>query len=188
MNTKNTRTHASNLQRSAKRKIHSLLFNKKAASVVISTVILTAGVIAMSIAVLYWTYSMGKITNIEYEKNTAANSNAIEERIGYEHISGSNNNLTVYIINWGKADNIRIAHVLILDNSYRYVGSNMSNIRLKNIDNPSGTSYISGNHLRIGADGFFTTSLSTQLTPNMIYYVRIVTTRGRNFDGSFIAY
>jgi hypothetical protein len=155
--------------------------------VVVSTVILTAGVLAMSIAVLYWTYSMGKITNIEYAENTSANSNAVEERIGFEHINGSSNNVTVYIINWGKADNISIAHVLILDSSYRYVGSNMTNIVLKNMDDPSGNTLISGNKLAIGADGVFTTKISAQLTPDTIYYVRIVTERGRNFDGSFVA-
>ena len=180
---KNRRTHNSNLQLRAKRTLHHLLYNKKAASVVVSTVILTAGVLAMSIAVLYWTYSMGKITNIEYKENTLANSNAVEERIGFEHINGSSNNVTVYVINWGKADNISIAHVLILDSSYNYVGSN-SNVRLSNIDT---NNFISGNHLRIGADGYFNASLSAQLTPDTIYYVRIVTTRGRNFDGSFIA-
>ena len=182
---KNRRTHNSNLQLRAKRALHHLLYNKKAASVVVSTVVLTAGVLAMSIAVLYWTYSMGKITNIEYKENTSANSNAVEERIGFEQISGSNHSVTVYAINWGKADNISIAHVLVLDSSYNYVGSNMSNVRLRNIDAPN--NFISGNHLRIGADGYFNASLSAQLTPDTIYYVRIVTARGRNFDGSFIA-
>jgi multisubunit Na+/H+ antiporter MnhC subunit len=42
-----------------RRAIRVFSFNKKGASPVISTLILTAGVIAMSIAVLYWT--MGKI-------------------------------------------------------------------------------------------------------------------------------
>ena len=81
-----SRTYISTFEMQAKREMRSLLLNKKAASVVLSTVILTAGVIAMSIAVLYWTYSMGKIGNIEYSKNTAASSSAIEEKIGFEVI------------------------------------------------------------------------------------------------------
>ena len=184
---KNRRIHNSNLQLKAKRTLHHWLFNRKAASVVVSTVVLTAGVLAMSIAVLYWTYSMGKITNIEYEENTAANSNAVEERIGFEHINCFGNSITAYIINWGKSDDIGIAHVLILDSSYHYVSSNKSNIVLKDIDDPSGNTLVPGNRLGIGADAVFTTSLSASLTSDTIYYIRIVTTRGRNFDGSFVA-
>ena len=168
----------------AKREMRSLLLNKKAASVVLSTVILTAGVIAMSIAVLYWTYSMGKIGNIEYSKNTAASSSAIWEKLGFEVISGSGNNLTVYLINWGKADDVSIAHVLILNSSYSYVGSNITNIIFKDINSNES---ISGNALNVGHDGFFITSLSTSLNPGDLYYVRIVTSRGRNFDGSFVS-
>jgi len=169
-------------ERKAKRIIRSFRFDKKAASPVVSTLILTAGVIAMSIAVLYWTYSMGKIGNLEYSKSTAASSNAISERIGFEYMTydSSSGNLTVSIINWGKADNVIIAHVLILDSSYNYVGSNISTIVLKSIDN---NQPVSG--LRIGSDAWFTTRTSAPLNQDQIYYIHISTSRGRNFDFPF---
>ncbi len=169
------------------RTIRSLFTSKKAASVVVSTIILTAGVVAMSIAVLYWTYSMGKISNIEYSQNTNATSSAVGERIGFEYVNASSSSLTAYIVNWGKSENIGIAHVIILDSSYHYLGSNSTPIILKNIDFPY--SKIPDNMLHLGRDGFFTTSLylQTALNPTSLYYVRIVTTSGRNFDGSFTA-
>lgn len=179
-----------NLNRLA-REINSICTNKKAASVVVSTIILTAGVIAMSIAVLYWTYSMGKIGNIEYAQNTNATSSAVGERIGFEYVNASNVNsiptLTAFVVNWGKSDNVAIAHVIILDSSYHYLGSNSTPIVLKNIDFPYAK--IPDNKLHLGRDGFFTTSLymQTQLNTNSLYYVRIITTSGRNFDGSFTA-
>ncbi len=183
-----TRRHrlSSNFEIHAKRKIRSLLFNKKAASVVVSTIILTAMVVAVSIAVLYWTQAMSKIGNTEYANNTKASSNAVEERIGFEQVSYSGNSLTVYIINWGKTDNITIAHVLVLDGSYNYVGSNKTTITLTDIDS---NLPILGDTLGIGRDGYFTTPIfnSNSFQTGDIYYVRIVTSDGRNFDDSFIA-
>ena len=170
----------------AKRRIRRLLFNKKAASVVVSTIILTAMVVAVSIAVLYWTQSMSKIGNTEYSKNTKASSNAIGERVGFEQVSYVGNSLTAYIVNWGKTTNVTVAHVLVLDSSYNYIGSNLTTITLRNIDN---NMPLPGNLLRIGTDAFFTTSISNPNSLHLgdLYYIRVVTSGGRNFDGSFVA-
>jgi uncharacterized membrane protein len=180
-NSKSRKPQVSSFELYAKRKAQRLLLNKKAASVVLSTVVLTAGVIAMGIAVLYWTQSMGKIGNLEYSKSTKASINAVEERIGFEYISYSSTSktVTVNIINWGKADNISIARVYVLDTSYSHVAVS-NNVALKNITNNND---ISGNILRLGCEGYFT--ITTTLASNSMYYVRIVTDRGRNFDGSF---
>jgi hypothetical protein len=181
-----TSTKCSNFEKHAKRKIRGLFFNKKAASVVVSTIILTAMVVAASIAVLYWTQSMSKIGNTEYSKNTKASSNAVEERLGFEYVTYAGRSLTVNIVNWGETSNVTIAHVLVLDSSYNYVGSNLTAIRLTDIDNKLP---ISGNSLSSGSDGYFTTIISNpgSLQMNHLYYVRIVTSSGRNFDGSFVA-
>ena len=145
----------------------------------LSTVVLTSCVLGMGIAVLYWTYGIGKVGNIEYSKSTKASINAIEERIGFEYISYSSNNVVVNIINWGKADNISIARVYVLNTSYSHVAVS-NNVALKNITDNNA---ISENKLRLGCEGYFT--ITTNLASNSIYYVRIVTGRGRNFDGSF---
>jgi hypothetical protein len=206
MTNKKNKTHVSTLQLRLKRQILPLLCNKKAASVVVSTLILTAGVVAMSIAVLYWTYGMGKISHIEYTKSTTSNMNAVNERVGFEYVTGSGNRLDLNIINWGKSDNITITHVLVFDSIYSVVGANTGNITLYNIGT---TSKVTGNHLRIGGDAYLgsdilsadrTTIISSltyiSLTPTnpgitlsagLVYYARVVTASGRTYDGSFVA-
>src|SRR3989304_3060361 len=90
----------------AERTIRGLLSSKKAVSVVVSTVVLTAGVLALGIAVLYWAYSWGNLDKLEYSRAVAGSSHAVSERRGLEYISFSraNNQLTVNIINWGRAN------------------------------------------------------------------------------------
>ena len=171
------------IQRLARNVLRGFSSDKKGASQVVSTVILTAGVLAMSIAVLYWTYSMGKIGNIEYEESTTTSSNAVAERIGFEYVTYADGQVTASIINWGKADNITIAHVIVLDSNFNYVGSNTGgNLVLRNVDD--GTA-LTGNLLRTGSDATFTTRVTGQISSGDLYYLRIVTSRGRNFDFAF---
>jgi hypothetical protein len=206
MQRRSRRSQLANFERCAQREFKSILRNKKAASVVVSTIILTAGVVAMSIAVLYWTYSMGKIGNHVYSQNTAASSAAVEERIGIEYAGGSGNSLTLYVINWGKADNVGIIHVLILDRAQNVLGANRGNLTLYSID--SGTP-IPGNKLQIGGDAYLGTAIlspdrtritqsysfvmltptsgGNTLTSGNSYFVRIVTANGRNYDYQFEA-
>ncbi len=170
--------------RLTRKTIRTFSSNKKGASQVLSLLILTAGVIAMSIAVLYWTYSMGKVGNAEYSKSTMASTNAVGERLNVEYMTyDGNSNLTAYVMNWGKSDNITIVHVLVLNSTGGYLGSAVGNgVTLKNIVT---SQPIQGNALRIGQDAYFTAKLSVTLTPDELYYVRFVTSRGRNFDVSF---
>ena len=171
------------IQRLTRKVLRGFSSDKKGASQVVSTVILTAGVLAMSIAVLYWTYSMGKIGNIEYEESTTTSSNAVAERIGFEYVTYADGQVTASIINWGKADNITIAHVIVLDSNFNYVGSNIGgNLVLRNVDD--GTA-LTGNLLRTGSDATFTTRVTGQISSGDLYYLRIVTSRGRNFDFAF---
>jgi hypothetical protein len=176
------RKHTSHPGLYAKRKVHSLLLNRKAASVVLSTVVLTAGVIAMSIAVLYWTYGMGKISRIEYTKSTTTSMSAINERIGFEYVRYLGTTLTVNIINCGKTDSINITRVYIMNGNYQNVVVSGLGVTLYNIDNPG--TQLPGNKLGIGKEGYFTINTPNPLA-NGLYYVRITTGRGRNFDGSF---
>jgi hypothetical protein len=187
MKSKNTGRIAANLRLNVERKTKKILLNKKAASVVVSTIILTAGVIAMSIAVLYWTYGMGKVSNNEYSKSTVANSNAVGEKVGFEYISylvssGPPYYINAYLINCGVSDNISISNAIILDSAYHYVDSNRTVVQLKSIE---GNMPLLNNQLQIGKDGFFSTKLSDTRLASGIYNLRIVTSRGRTFDGSF---
>src|SRR5512137_2461011 len=94
--------YAMSFERSAK----SFLLNKKAASVVVSTLILTAGVLAMGIAILYWASSWGSIATRTYSTAEGNSAKAIQERLGFEYIDYRSNVLTVNVINWGTSANL----------------------------------------------------------------------------------
>lgn len=162
--------------------IRNLLSDKRAISVALTTMIITAGVIAAGIAVLYWAYSWGNIANQEYSQTISNNQNATSERLAFEYISYSDTNsqLTVYVINCGKVNNLEIARIYIWDNSQQIIGTYESPTLL-NIDDDS----IITNGLNINGEG-------KAIIPNIpdlsgYYTLRVVTERGRTFDGSFSA-
>ena len=181
MRKRGKKTSGARLKISCARSIKNLLSNRKAASVVVSTIVLTAGVLAMGIAVLYWAYSWGNMANRAYSTAEANSAKAVQERLGFEFIdySPSSNTLTVNLINWGTADKIEIVNVHLWDNLRQPLG-NYSNPLLRNITDNSA---ISG--LNIGDEGYFQISPVPSLAPSSLYYIRVVTERGRTFDSSF---
>jgi hypothetical protein len=184
MSNRNRRTLVSKIKCKARKKIKSFLWNKKAASVALTTVILTAGVLAMSIAVLYWAFSWGNLANRQYSKAIATSSSAIEERIGFEYISysGSSNVLTVNIINWGTSNDVSIIRVYLKDNQQNPIGLSYTPSPLRAINSGA---LISSNSLNPQDEGYFTLSPSVGLSSGF-YNIRIVTERGRSFDGTFV--
>ena len=181
MRKRGKKTLAARLKVSGKRKIGNLLFNRKAASVVVSTIVLTAGVLAMGIAVLYWAYSWGNLANRAYSSSEAKSAKAVQERLGFEYIdySRSTNILTVNLINWGTVDKVNIVNVHLWDNMRQPLG-NYSNPLLRNITDSSVIS-----SLNIGDDGYFQITPGSPLAASSLYYIRVVTERGRTFDSSF---
>jgi hypothetical protein len=161
------------------RKAKKLLVDKRAVSVALSTMIITAGVVAMGIAILYWAYDWGKVATIEISKGMQSDSNAIEERIGYEYISVSGKNVTVNIINWGKTGNVNVTRAYIWDSDHVSVDLS-SEIHMVNIDTDQPIS-----SLNPGDEAKFTLTTTLPLTHDSYFTIRVVTERGRNFDSSF---
>jgi hypothetical protein len=156
--------------------MRGLLFDKRAVSVALSTLIITAGVIAAGIAVLYWAYSWGNIADDQYSKSTSNSMSAMGESLGFEYITYSNvsptvGNLTVYIINCGTSNKINIARVYLWDSYMNPIGSY----------NVSTGIPVSG--LNVGKEGYF--SVSQHLNSSTYYNLRVVTVRGSNFDQAF---
>lgn len=162
------------------KKLGSFISNKRGVSEALSTMIITAGVIAMGIAVLYWAYSWGNVANTQFTQTVQTGSQAVEERLSFEYITYSNNVLTVNMLNWGDANNVTIARVYIWDNSHNSIAP-ITFTPLKNITT---SEYIQGNTLNIGQEGKFTVN-TPNLNSNSYFVIRVVTDRGRNFDGSF---
>ena len=182
---RNTKSMLSKFRLFSRRRIPDFLGNRRAVSVVVSTVVLSAGVLALGIAVLYWAFSMGNLSSLQYSRTIATNSYAASERIGFEYISysSSGNRLTVNIINWGGAPNLNISLVHITDSFHNYVGTGA--YTPSTLTNITTGSPIQDNDLDIGEEGRFTITLSDPL-PSGYYNIRLVTGRGRTFDSSFI--
>lgn len=159
------------------RNIRRLLFNKHAENTVVSSVILAGAVIALGLATLNWTYQKSLITNDEYADVTEANLASIKEKLVFEYIfyNSSENELTVYLMNCGKSNDVSLASVYLSNSSWV---QSFSNIELR---------FLNGTltqGLDIGEEGYF--QISVSLVANTTYSLRIVTGRGRSFDTTFI--
>ena len=166
----------------AKRLVKNLASDKRAISVALTTMIITAGVIAAGIAVLYWATSWGNVANEQYSATVANSQSAIEERLAFEYTTYYAGQLTVYLINNGMSNNVSIARVYIWDSSSQLIGTYTPDTPgLRDI--ASGAA-IPGNSLDKGEEAYFTVAVSPSLTSGY-YTFRVVTERGRNFDGSF---
>jgi hypothetical protein len=161
------------------RSLHRILTNKKAISTIIGTVILTAGVLAMGIAVLYWAQGWGKIATKEYSETIANQAKAVQEKIAFEFSSYSTGTLTTYVIQWGTATDVTIVRIFIWDYLHNPITT---------INNPSVYNLAASRDapLNPGQEGRITMSGLPNL-PSGAYYMRIVTARGRTFDGQFSA-
>jgi hypothetical protein len=143
--------------------------------------IITAGVIAAGIAVLYWAYSWGNIANNQYASTVANNQNSIQENIGFEFVNYNSTNyqLKVYVINSGLSNNVTLDRLYLWNSANQPIGTyNITQLYLTS--NP-GTPISS---LNKGGEGYFTVTPSPRLSSGY-YTLRIVTGSGRNFDGSF---
>lgn len=164
----------------SKRCIKAFIFDKKGVSAVIGTLILTAGVLAMGIAVLFWASSWGSIATRTYSTAEGNSAKAIQERLGYEYIDYSNNVLTVNVMNWGTSANLTVANVYLYNNAHQYVG-NYSRPTLRSISTNAPIPF----GLTIGGEGYFQITPNPALAGGAFYYIRVLTSRGRTFDGSF---
>jgi len=162
--------------------IRNLLFGKRAISVALTTMIITAGVIAAGIAVLYWAYSWGNIANSQYASTVGNNQNSIEESIAFEFVnySSANNQLTVYVINSGLSNGVTLDRLYLWNSTNQPIGS----YNIGQLYRISDGTAISMNSLNKGDEAYFTITPSPKLSSGY-YTLRIVTGSGRNFDDSF---
>lgn len=162
------------------RKVRRLFFGRRAVNIVISNLILAGAVVALGFAVLSWTYSRSSVYNMEYANLMEANSDRIREKLVFEYIfyDTSENELTVYLINCGKSNDVSLANVYISNDSWVQSFSD-TELRFLN-DTPTQS-------LDTGEEGYFKLRPSVDLVANTIYSIRIVTERGRLFDTTFIA-
>ena len=162
--------------------------NKRAMSVALSTMIITAGVIAAGIAVLYWAYGWGNVANTQYAQTVTNGQNSIEESISFEYISYSGSSLTVYVINSGMM-NVTLVRLYVWDSAGVQISNASFSInQLSSLKDTAGSSpkYIMDAQIPPAHEYYeasFTVNVGSGLSG--YYSFRVVTASGRNFDGSF---
>ncbi|MGA2680945.1 MAG: hypothetical protein ABSF44_04000 [Candidatus Bathyarchaeia archaeon] len=162
--------------------IRNFLFGKRAVSVALTTMIITAGVIAAGIAVLYWAYSWGNIANTQYANTVGNSQNSIEESIAFEYVnySSANDQLTVYVVNSGLSNGVTLDRLYLWNSSSQPIGT----YNIGQLYRISDRTAISMNSLNKGDEGYFTVKPSANLSSGY-YTLRIITGSGRDFDDSF---
>lgn len=162
------------------RKMWKLLLRKRAVTPVISSVILTSAVVAVSFVVLSWTQYRSSAYNEQYGDAMDADIAQLKERLTFEYVFYDNDTkkLQVYLMNCGTIDNVTIQTVYIKDTTGALIQVN-SSIPLTNFN---GDQIV--DDLDIGKECKFI--LSVILVPDT-YSVRVVTGRGSTFDHAFIA-
>lgn len=146
-------------------------FDKRALTPVISSIIMASVVIALSFAVLAWSQIRTSDYTDTYGETTDAEIARLKERLTVEYIfyDVSSGNISIYLLNSGAIDNVKIQSVRVQN----YAGYN----ELLN-----GT-LIPDEDLDRGEEGYLLLSCGT-LTAGT-YYVSILTERRSLFDTGF---
>jgi hypothetical protein len=155
---------------------------KCAVSPVISNVILVGAVIAVGFSTIFWLQSMAYNYNVQYSAAVKANIEKLKEKLAFEYVyyNGVNKSLSVYLINCGTVDNVKITTVYLsfangtIIHIYPY-----SSFTLKTFFHAP----ITNHTLNRGEEGYFTLS-PLDLAPGS-YVIRVTTKRGTNFDYTF---
>jgi hypothetical protein len=161
------------------KKVWKLLHERRAVSTVVSSVILTGAVIAVSFVVLFWAQYRSSAYNEQYSEAMNADIARLKERLAFEYVfyNQTGRSLSVYLMNCGTIDNVNITTVYVKNNTWF---TPFSSIGLKFLNG------ISTNDFDIGEEGYFVLS-SVSLVAGKSYSVRVVTGRGSTFDHTFIA-
>ena len=164
------------------RKISKIIFNKRAMNNAVSATIMTSVVIALGLSVFTWAQARSSDYNSEFSETVDTETAKLREKLAFEYIfhNDTANTLTVFLLNCGTIDDVKIKTV------YIYAG-NSTPIQIFSdplLHSFQGGEEIPDQDLDIQEEGRIV--LSADL-PNGFYNIRIVTVRGATFDTDFVA-
>lgn len=170
-------------------KLRIWLHNKRALSPIFATVLLATIIILFGSVAYYYANNLTQTATNNYSNTIANSQKSISERIGFENVvyTQSSSKLTVYIINSGAANNVKLNSIFIYNMAYSIVGGSpytLSTNPLKNIDTKAP---IPGNALNVGNEGYFDVTLSSGLSSGSTYTIHLITQSGSSFDYEFTA-
>jgi hypothetical protein len=165
------------------RKIWKLLRERRAVSTVVSSVILTGAVIAVSFVVLFWAQYRSSAYNAQYSEAMNADIARLKERLAFEYVfyNQSGGRLSVYLMNCGTINDTTVKTVYVSNSAGELkVFSNITLMHFNGVE-------IADQDLDRGEEGYFVLSSLDGLIAGTSYSVRIVTGRGSTFDYMFVA-
>ena len=166
------------------RKISKIIFNKRAMNNAVSATIMTSVVIALGLSVFTWAQARSSDYNSEFSEAVDTETAKLREKLAFEYIfydGTSSSNLTVFLLNCGTIDDVKIKTVYIYDRSNDLIEF-FSNPRLYSFQ---GLVEIPDQDLDIQDEGRLVLHLSFWLSG--FYNIKIVTVRGATFDTDFVA-
>ena len=162
------------------RRVPRIIFDKRAVDNVISAVILTGVVVALSLSMFAWAQGRSSVYNNEYSETVDAETAKLKEKLAFEYVYYEDD-LSIYLLNCGTIDDVQIKTVYISDSG---------NTLLETFSNPqlySFQSLVEISDLDRGEEGRLVLTLSTSLNEGAYYCVKIITGRGASFDSNFVA-
>src|SRR5665647_1582217 len=174
------------------RKFDIWLHDNRALSPIFATVLLATIIIIFGLVAYYYSSNIMTTSTNNYANTLSNSQQSIAERIGFENVvySSSPATLTVYIINSGGANNVKINSVFIYDTNHAIVGVYSGSAQISILHpiysiQPSPTP-ITGNALNIGREAFFALTLSgPPLNAGSIYTIHLITQSVSAFDYEF---
>ena len=108
--------------------------DKRALSPIFATVLLATIIIVFGSIAYYYSNNIVTTSTNDYGKTMSNSQQSIAERIGFENVvySSSPATLTVYIINSGGSNNIKLNSVFIYDTNHAIVGVYSGNSQISN--------------------------------------------------------
>ena len=157
------------------------IFDRRAVTNVVSATILTGAVIALSLAVLGWSQGRSSDYNREFGETVDAETARLQEKLAFEYIfyDDPSSNLTVFLLNCGTIDDIKIQTVYIYDSN---------NALIEVFQDPT-LYYFESWHeipcwaLDRGDEGRLVLDLDLSLG---FCNIKVVTVRGATFDTGFV--
>ena len=163
------------------RKISKIIFDKRAVNNAVSATILTGVVISLSLAVFGWAQTRSSDYNSEFSETVDSETARLKEKLAFEYVfyDDSSENLTVFLLNCGTIDGIKIKTVYVYDSGNDLVEV-FSDPPLYSFQ---GWEEISGQALDMGDEGRLVILLELE---GGFYNIRVVTERGATFDSGFV--
>jgi len=164
--------------------------DKRALSPIFATVLLASIIIVFGSVAYYYASNITTTATNDYVSTLSDSQQAMSERIGFENVvyDQSSTTLTVYIINCGSANNIKINSVFIYDVSHTIVG--VYSTQISGLTSIDGAVPITSNSLNVGQEGYFIVTLVPvpvpPLTAGSMYTIHLVTRSGSYFDYDFV--